>query len=52
MVKADLARQIPPLHVVPKSASQNDRLTDELIYRERQHDLLAFGPTLAQRRRH
>jgi PAS domain S-box-containing protein len=31
---------------VPNSASQNDRLADELIYRERQHDLLAcFGMT-------
>ena len=31
---------------VPTSASPNDRLADELIYRERQHDLLAcFGMT-------
>ena len=31
---------------VPNSASQNDRLAEELIYRERQHDLLAcFGMT-------
>ena len=31
---------------MPNSASQNDRLAEELIYRERQHDLLAcFGMT-------